>query len=79
MAKKLDFQMKADEVVAVSIITRDGNPRHATADRLGLLVGHDVCETNKNLIGRRFSQITTDDEIGKSQKYPLSLEGRGSG
>jgi hypothetical protein len=32
-----------------------------------------------NLIGRRFSQITIDDEIVRSQKYPLSLEGRGSG
>jgi hypothetical protein len=41
--------MKADEVVAVSIITRDGDPRHATADRLGLPVGHDVCETKKIL------------------------------
>jgi hypothetical protein len=32
MAKKLDSQMKADEVAAVSIITRDGNPRHASRD-----------------------------------------------
>jgi hypothetical protein len=30
-----------------------------------------------NLIVRRFSQITTDDDTVKNQKCPLSLEGRG--
>jgi hypothetical protein len=32
-----------------------------------------------NLIGRRFSQITTDDEIVKNTPSPLRGEGQGEG